>query len=289
MSDYEIAGRPAFESMWKRAWVDAWAFLSKPYLGVGQVLAAIVIAILILAAVVTEDTTRIVVAFALFFVLVCVAAGAVLRAPLAQRSEARKESVRLLKQQEPKLTIGEAVVNIMPPDDNQPTQVSFAFRIRVDNGSDGLAKKCAAQLLDVKPYVEWLSLVEDNRTLHGGNDFTGLPDIPLPMSLRWSNEASNTDIPIRGEALLDVCYGEDPTTLAFASDDMRARFPLPQTELVISIRIDSDGCLPIYCVCRYMPGTPIAQDVIKYSGPDCPNIDDYREFKETPRPPYWDA
>ena len=290
VGDYQIAGRPAFESVWKRAWVDAWAFLSKPYLGIGQVLVTIVIAILVLATVVTDDTTRTVVASALFIVLICVATVAVGCAPLRQRSEARREAVRLLKQQEPKLTIREAVVQIMLPDDDHPTRISFAFRIRVENGSDGMAEKCAVQLLDVKPYVEWLPLVEGNRTLHGGNDFLGLPDLPLPVSLRWSaNESSSIDIPARGRALLDVCYDGGRTILAFHSGDMRLRYPIPQTDLVFSIRVDSEGCLPTYCVCRYMPNAPSTQDAIAYIGRDCPNIDEYRQFKETPCPPDWDA
>ncbi len=296
MSEHQIAGRPAFESVWKRAWNDAWAFLRTPYHVVGNSLLTLLVTLLALN--VTDDLTKQIVAPAIAFVFIL---GAVIvvtscRAPLAQRSEVRREAVRLSEKLRPKLTVGGTVVHQIPPDDCQPGAMPLAPRICLKNDSNVIAEKCIASLLDVKPFVETLPLVDGNRTAYGGNVLDGLPDIPFPIALRWSaNEAPEVDIPAHGEALLDVCYyyyQVEWIALAFHSEDKRPQYSLPVADLLFSIRIDSRNCLPIYCVCKYMPDCPVMQVegpcAIKYIGRDRPNLKDYQEFNETPRPSHWD-
>ena len=150
-------------------------------------------------------------------VLMLHAVTAVCGAPFKQRNEARKEIIRIREQQEPKLSISRAEVQQMPPyysDFSMQMVMPFVLRIRIINDSDVVAESCEVKLLDIKPIVEWMPLVEGDRTTsYGGNEFLGF-DVPLPVPLRWSAyEVQNIDIDSHGEALVDVCCYPDETRI----------------------------------------------------------------------------
>ncbi len=295
MGDYQIAGHPAFESLGRRTWNDAWAFFRTPLYTVAHLLLTAVVAIS--ALFITENiVTRIAApSIALVGVLSVRIVVAVCLVAFAQRDEARKEAVRILGRLQPKLTIREVIVHHLPTDNlgTPPPLYAVAVRICVENDSAAMAERCTAQLLDIKPLVEWLPLTDGCRTVYGWSAFDGLPDIPGPVPLRWSaSKAPDIDIQPLGESWFDVCYYEPQyITLAFHSDDMQHRYPLPETDVVFSVRIDSKDCLPIYCVCEYRPNSPMSeindQCVIKYNGPDSPDLTDYQQFEQTPRPQEW--
>ena len=295
---YLIAGRPASENIWKRAWDDTLASLTRLFWVVEAILTG---ASVILVTILIDDTVMRAVVPATIFtgVLMLHAVTAVCGAPFKQRNEARKEIIRIREQQEPKLSISRAEVQQMPPyysDFDRQMIMPFALRIQIENAPDVTAENCVAELLDIKPVVEWKDLIEGDRTLsYGGNDFVGY-DVPFPMPLQWSaNEEPKIDINARNRALLDICYyndADDRITLAFTSEDLRNKYRLPATDVVLSVRIDSKDCLPIYCVCKYKPNPLILeigdQCVIAYIGPERPDLNDYREFKTVPRPAEWD-
>ena len=297
--DYRIAGRPALENVWKRGMSDAWTFLRTPYPWVADAL--LTGATAILAAIFIDDTvTRTVVPFIAFIIgLLFAFVGATCRAPLMQRSEARNEIIQIRSQQEPKLTISNAIVQQMSSyysDNYRQSIMPSALRIQIENNSDVAAENCTAKLLDMKPIVEWRDLIESDRIVsYGGNEFVGF-DVPFPIPLRWSaDESQKIDINARGEALLDVCFYEDRSdriTLVFTSESTESSYGLPVADVVLSVRVDSKDCMPIYCVCKYRPDPPILemddQCVVLYASREAPELNDYREFKMIPRPPEWD-
>ena len=297
MGDYLIAGRPAFESIWRRTRNDAWAFIRTPLYTIAHLLLTAVVAIS--AWFITENIGIRIAApsIALVGVLSVRIVVAVCLVAFAQRDEARKEAVRILGRLQPKLTLREVIVHHLPPDNSgtPPPLYAVAVRICVENDSAVMAERCTAQLLDTKPLVEWLPLVEGDRYIRCLGEFEGLPDIPGPVPLRWSaSKAPNIDIQPLGESLFDVCYYDSESqyiTLAFHLDDMQHRYPLRETDVVFSVRVDSKDCLPIYCVCKFRPRLPMSeindQCVIKYNGPDRPDLKDYQQFEQTPRPSEW--
>ena len=287
MGDYQLAGHPARESAWRRAWRDTWTFLSTPFHGI--TVSLVTLAIALAALLIPDQTVMQVVApvVALFLVVTITTIVTLCRALFMQRTEARGEAIRLLQRQIPKLTIREAQSDIMP---SHSAELSLACRIRVENGSDVKAEGCVASLLDIRPFTHWLLLIEENRAASMENAFDGLPDLPFPVPLSWSIKAPDIDIPPRGEGLLDVCYhniDRDQIWLAFPSDELRTQHILPGTDIVFSIRIDSQGCSPIYCVGRFGPINDIC--TITYRGSNRPDLKDYQQFVKTPRPPEWDV
>lgn len=299
MDDNLIAGHTIRESGWKRGWKDGWEFLKNPYFGLGY--AVFIGIITLLSAIVVAPVAAALAALVVLVVsLIVVFAAYLFRAPFVQRDEARTAHEQLLDQLRPKLTVRNPSVQLRPAPVHNPLSVPEAATIAVHNDSDATVEECEARLLEVKPFMEWTNLHEGNRTLYGGNVFLAYPDMPVPAPLRWTAERDGVEtpsvnIPPRGDALLDVCYsegnlegGDDRLFLAFASNEMSDRYALPETDIVLLFRLDSKGSLPVFCVCKYRPTEIVDQWVIKYFGPDCPNLDGYRCFKETPRPPYWD-
>ena len=299
MKDIQIAGQHPFEGVWKRAGKDTWAFVRTSRFYVAE-LTSTAVGMVSSATLIDGAIPRLAVpvaALALLPILILVFAAC--RAPFVQRNEARKEILELRRLQEPKLTIGPAVVQVVQVEYGNPASIHDVFRVRIVNDSDAMVEACTASLVDIKPFVQWLDLREANRTIYGGNDFDGYPDIPFPMSLSWSahdssSRAPSIEIPPHGDSLLDVCFYDFENSnlvLAFPSNEMRTRYLLLETDVVFEIRIDSKDCLPIYCACKYRPNPPIIelidQCVIEYVGPHSPGLDDYRCFKQTPRPPYW--
>ena len=293
MGDCEIAGLPESESIWRRTWNDAWAFLRTPRSIIIQLILIGVAegsAPFLIDGVIIRTMVQVI---APFILPVIVSVGAAYRTPFVQRDEARKEAVRILGRLQPKLTLREIIVHHLPPDNSGAPLPLYAVAVRicVENDSAAMAERCTARLLDIKPLVEWLPLVEGDRYILRSGEFEGLPDIPAPIQLLWS--ASGTpviDIPPIGESWFDVCYNDSESpyiTLAFHPDDMQHRYPLRETDVVFSIRVDSKDCLPIYCVCGYRPNQFNEQCVIKYNGPDGPDLKDYQQSEQTPRPPEW--
>ena len=306
MGDNVVAGRPIYESAWKRGYRDAWELLRNPYLSVGYTILTSVIAVL--SAAVVDVVIQIAAPlFALTILvggLIAVFAFFVCRAPFVQRKEARREIDRLLTQREPKLVVRNPKVQLRPPPVHNPLSMPEGATIAVHNDSDSIAEECEARLLEVKPFMEWTDLHEGNRIAYGSNAFSECPDIPVPAPLRWpaqsgGKETPSVKIPPRGDELLDVCYsegnleggGDDKLFVAFASDEMSTKYALPEADIVLLVRLDSKGGIPVYCVCKYRPNPPMAeiedQWVVNYFGPELPDMDEYRCFKETPRPPHW--
>ena len=304
MDDNLVAGYPLHESTWKRGYRDAWKRVRNPYLSIGYTVLTAVLAVL--AAVVVDVGIQVAL-FALTVLIVgfiALFAGSVFRAPFAQRNESRSGIERLLAQREPKLVVRNPKVQLRPAPVYNPMSMPEAATLVVHNDSDSIAVECEARLLDVKPFMEFTNLHEGSRIAYGHNAFLGYPDIPVPAPLRWSawsggEETLGVNIPPRGDALLDVCYsegnlqgdGEDKLFLAFASDGMSASFALPETDIVLLVRLDSKSSMPVYCVCKYRPSPPMIeiedQWIVKYFGPELPDLDEYRCFKVIPRPQHW--
>lgn len=294
---YEIAGRPAAECLWRRAADDAWSILRTPLPWIAEAVATVAVAAI--AVVLTDSMVVRIAAPLIAFAAVLILTGitSVLRAPIKQRDEARVQAAELCENLRPKLTVRNLEVQSMPPEIiGDVVLMTDVLRLLVENDSDSAVRKCEAKLLEIKPLVEWLPLIEGYKTAHGGSDFTGLPEIPLPMSLSWSSGATTSvDIPIREQAWLDVCYyGMEGSKifLAFPSDDLRRQYALPDTHVVLSLRVDSEDCRPVFCICRYIPNPRIqeASDscVIEYLGVERRSIDQYRQFRRMPRPAHWD-
>ena len=303
MSDELIKGRNPSESVWRRAWNDSCVFLRTPFFFVAEIIFAS--ASMVSAVVLTEQApvTRIAVPIvALITPPVLTFLTTVCYAPFVQRDEARNEIMRLWDRLKPKLTVDEVEpeVNLTEHGQILPSEIVL---LRIKNESLEPIERCTAQLIDVKPRVEWLDFVEDDRS---SGQSIGFPtQIPLPMPLAWfaqesKKEDSSLRIPPDAEALLELCHyyqdrGNriDRFTLSFQSQEMRSQYHLPVTEIVLSIRVDSDSCSPLYCIYTYCPEMPAAhcgeQRQIKYAGSGRPNIDEYRIFKQTPRPSHWGA
>ena len=298
MNSQQIKARDNAESAWKRAWSDACAFFRTPFFYVTELIFAS--ASVISAVVLTDQTPfarisvpviALIVPPAITFVI------AVCRSPIAQRNEARSEVLLLWAKLEPKLTIVEAEVKVNLIEHGQ-VLISEMVLLRIRNESAATVERCTGHLIDVKPRVEWLDFVEGDRAI---GQSIGFPtEIPLPMPLVWfaqesKSEDSSLRVPPDGEALLELCHyyqdrgdRRDLFTLAFQSKEMRGQHHLPVTEIVLSVCINSDLCPPLYCVCTYCPEMPAVDYGVRcqvmYRGPNRPNLDAYRIFKQTPRP-----
>ena len=299
-SEDQIAGRPALESVWKRTWVDTAGFRSTPYFWLVESL--LITTAVILTLLFTENLVMQVVIpiVPLIAGLAIPALGTVYRAPFVQRNEARKAHIRVLEKQSPKVTIVKAEVHQMPDKIDSIGIANFrstpyALRIHVQNDSDGTAKNCTARLLDIKPLIKWLERIEGNRSVNNSTDFDGRPRMPLPATLSWSaDQVPQIDIPPRGSALLDACYYNDTSqhiSPAFNSEDMRLQYFVVEQVVVLSIRVESEGSLPIFFVVKYDSNPVLSEiqneSVIKYVGRIKPNVDHYRECVMTPRPAHW--
>ena len=149
-------------------------------------------------------------------------------------------------------------------------------------------------MLGIKPSVKWLPYTEGDRSAHMSEpDIQLMQELPYPIPLSWtSKDEPSIDIPPRGDDLLDVCYYHpegDSIDLAFPSKDMRSQYRQFGTDVVFAIRVDSKGCLPVYCVGKYSPYPQVYDpSVLLYEGQDCPDLEDYQRVEEVPRPPDWD-
>lgn len=296
MDENLIAGHQALDGFWRRGLRDAVSFLRDPRPSIGYTV--FVIALALLAATRVDDDYRIVVPLITFIVLIAglmlVLAVAICHASFAQRNEARKELLELRRRLQPKLNIGDVVVHHPSSPFQDPSADYQAVRMPVINDSDATAEKCEAKLLWFKPFVKWLPYKEGDRAMYtGGDDIQFLQELPCPIPLSWTLGAeSSINIPPCGEALLNVCYyyhEGDSITLAFPSEEMRWQYRQFGTDVVFAIRVDSKGCLPVYCVGKYSPDPQIDDpSVLLYEGQDYPDLKDHQRVEVTPRPQDWD-
>ena len=291
-----ILGHQALEGAWKRGVRDGWAFLRNPYPSVLYTVFATVSALLAttVSGVAFQFIMPLTVCVALAVGLILVFAVAIYRAPFVQRNEARKALLELRRRLHPKLAIQKVVVQHPSPPLQDPPADYQAVRVRVGNDSDATAEKCEVKLLGIKPSVKWLPYTEGNRSAHMSEpDIQLMQELPYPIPLSWtSKDEPSIDIPPRGDDLLDVCYYHpegDSIELAFPSEDMRSQYRQFGTDVVFAIRLDSKGCLPVYCVGKYSPYPQIDDpSVLLYEGQDCPDLKDYQQVEVTPRPQDWD-
>ena len=296
--DNLIAGREPLESAWRRATDQCKALLSTirmrvagPIIGLAAVCATLFLIPPSLTGNIYIRSTLSVAAFIFFLPLIYI--SIVIHVLVSQRNEARDELLQRWDRQKPKLTVEKNpqiqrdLLGII-----YPSSIPASFRVIVQNESEAIAENCTANLLEVKPLVNWLPFVEGSKTWQNDVGFPEMsPPAPLPAPLSWSDNRSVVDIPPLGGTLLDVCfycpneYGPDYLAIGFASEDMRKNNPFWVMDIVLSISIQSKNCLPVYCVCKYMPDELIGE--VAYLGPDRPNVGEYRICKKTPRPPEW--
>ena len=93
---------------------------------------------------------------------------------------------------------------------------------------------------------------------------------------------------------MDACYYTDTSqhiAPAFYSEYMRSQYFIIEPIVVLSIRIDSEEALPMFCVVKYDSNPLIGEieneSVIYYTGQTQPVLEHYREYKMTPRPVDW--
>ena len=253
----DINGRPAWESVWKRAVFDTREHLKRPLFVVVQLATGAIAGAISLAIPGVPQFAIPIIALAAavvpFFLI------KLSWAPFAQRNEARGEVKRLWERLKPKLTIFEPVrytLDVGPHPDGGPRLLE-SVRLDVRNETDATVKKCKGTLLELHSYIEWLPHIDKggDRIVQDGDAFTSAPRPPLPIPLRWSaNEEATIDIDPQGSALLDVCfydYANKQIDLAFHSKELTAKHHFPAGAVVLLLRIDSADCLPIHCVFRY--------------------------------------
>ena len=295
-----IAGQDALESVGKRALKDAWAFLQTPPFYVSELALTAGAAVVLSTTLIYGANVHLAIPAIAPFTLPAITLVVVsCRALFAQRNEARKEVLETRVRLKPKVDVGEVLVQELPMDYRNPSSTSETVRVRIVNDSDSVAEMCSASILDMKPELEWLPFEEEGRSSQIGNLSPQFRDVPFPVPLRWTADGSGSSIiPARGDSLIDVfnCRIErsvdDAITLASTSTEIDNHHRLPVTDVVFTIRIDSKDCLPIFCVGGYKPeplmGELKDQCVIRYLGTEHPNLDDYRQFRESPRPRHWD-
>ena len=305
MNDETYSERLPRESAGWRSLRDTWAFIGTRFHGIVFLFATAIMASLVWLFALDARFQAVSPVVAFVTVISARFTFAACRAPFAQRNEAREEVKRLKELRRPKLTIGGAVVHYSLHGIFYGNAISETVRIGVANKSDVTAREVQARLLDLKSSMKWLPYHEEDRSAWTGSpDLEGYVDIPFPVPLQWSaqetsQEIPSTSIPTGERALFDVCYYEsDPNTnisglsVAFASEDKRLAYKLPEMEIILLVRIDSENCVPIYCVCKYEPNAPIGdrsdQPEILYRGIERPDLNNYRQFKETLRPAHWD-
>lgn len=214
---------------------------------------------------------------------------ALARAPLVQRNEARRELVESQRRLKPRLRVIEA----RKPFDtefslaNELTYVEYV-RLVVANQSDSIASNCKASLVEMRPKNRYIRTVIDGIPFKAADDFAGHTEIPFPISLMWSDKEAGGSATYRsigplGQAQVDVMdYRASVAPHPEFSPKLSIKgFELPETEVVFSIRLESDDCLPYFYTVRYLPNAvalgPIEPLQILHEGSEIPNLEDFRK------------
>ena len=287
MTDYQFAGCPARESVWRRGRDDAKSFRNSWYLWIVDVSLGGSLAVLAITLIDDAVIRTVVPVIILSVVPILVFVGSVSLAPLKQRNEARREAILLLKLREPKLTV--AAVQGRPlydvDTDLGKRDLVYSFGIRIKNESDGLVEGCFATVMAMNESTKYSPLIKE----YGGfisrpDDFdTGMVNACIPRPLIWPENKLGNRIPPRNEVVVDVLHymigNERPVKVRTpATGDMHV---LEDEELLFIISIGDEQGLPIYCVCKYVPTSWSSENwSLKYVGTDRPNLNDYQSFKQ---------
>ena len=274
-----------------RAWADTWRFLTSAWFVLSDAALATSVAALSYFG---FGLPGVAVAFAailsIIAAMVIVFTFAIVRAPIYQRNEVRKELADIREQLRPKLRVVDAR-NPFDTDENLSNALIYIeyLRLKVANQSDSVATNCRTSLVDIRPKNRYVPATVAETTYITPDAFAAYTEIPVPISLTWSDNdgdssATYRSIPPRGEAQVDVMRyrASDDSYPAFSPNlTIKQRFELPETEVVFSIRLESDDCLPYFYTVRYLPNAvalgPIEPLQILHEGSEIPNLEDFRK------------
>lgn len=288
MREYQIADRPASESVWRRTWDDTklsgnswllWIF--EALIGVPAIILPIVFNYQAMTIAVISVVGLSVLPVSVFVVSVC-------RAPFKQRSEARREAIRLLELRKPKLTVTIRPERMLPElgwqleEPNLPS----GFGIRIRNEADEPIKNCYATILNMDATKKYISRTDGGVTTYRDDEFDeGWVSGDIPRRLIWPGGETAICLRPRDQYVIDVFHyifgDERPLKLNTLTSSDTHELQDDVTLFLISAG-DEDG-LPVFCVCEYVPNAPTHEKwSLRYEGPDQPDLKDYQSFEEIP-------
>ena len=215
-------------------------------------------------------------------------------APYRQRNEVREELAEVHERLRPELRIVNTLKSYELEGERVQDYVYIEYlRLLVSNESDSSAINCKVSLLSVKPKLAYLPTIVGNTRYSWPDPFEGYPEPPYPISLTWSDYGSegpqvSRDISLRGQAQVSAFRFESGKGLfiAFATQEQSKQFRLPETEIVFSLRVDSDNALPRFYVLRYRPNVtafvePNPSEILQ-CGDTTFDLEQFREKVQTP-------
>ncbi len=283
-----------FQSAPARAWTDTIRSLSTASFWLMELAVTLVVGLVVWVLSVPQLMAIVFTAAAPATTLLLSGLFLLLTAPLKQRNEARKKLAEVREQLRPKLRIVNTLKSYELEGERVQDYVYIEFlRLLVSNESDSPAINCKVSLLSVKPKIEYLPTIMGNTRYSGPNLFDGYPEAPYPVLLTWSDYASDgpqisRDISARGQAQVSAFRFESGKGLfiAFATEQQSRQFRLPETEVVFSLRVDSDNAVPRFYVLRYRPNVtasvePDPSEILQ-CGDTTFDLEQFREKVQTP-------
>lgn len=279
------------QSAFARARADTRQFLSTPSFWFIELVATVLAGLTSLMLKVPQDTAVILTAGAPTTILLVAALFTLLRAPLAQRDEARRKLATVRERLRPKLRLSDVRKSYDTSLDLANALVYLEYlRIEVANESDKVVQDVGVSITGLVPLVRYVPTVKGNTRYTISDPFDGYTEVPFPVSLTWSDHAGQIrptlkNLPAKGTAQVDaLSLWSAPEgsrlNIAFASLEQRKQFELPETEVVFTVRLDGEHALPRYYVVRYLPNAPLGGDrqpcEVLHESLEQPNLADFR-------------
>ena len=287
MDDHRIAGRPARESIRRRAWEDFESIRKSWSFWLFDVLLTLLTAALV-PVFIDDDVIRIVVPGIVFVVFpMFIAITLVFKALPKQRDEARSEVERLLDLRKPKLTIITEPHRFLPAQslELQARQMISAYGIRVKNSSDVALVACMATIVEIDEATKYCDRQNDDGSVTRSlDDFdTGWVTGSIPRPLIWPGNCTTGRLQPHGEVVVDVFryMWEGETPIKLNTPISGDTHELADEELLFSISVGDENSLPIYIVIKYVPDILTKDNwSLVYSGQNRPELKDYQSFEQ---------
>ena len=289
MSEYQIADRPASESVWRRAWADTKSFRNSLYFWMLEALFGGLATILPITFNYEAIVIAVISVVGWLFIPISVFVVSLCRAPFQQRKEARQEAVWLWKLREPKL-----MVSIEPwrplydlSAESYARDLICSFGIRISNESDGVAEGCFATITSIDAAIKFISrMTQDGISITRPDDFDiGVVRGTIPRPLIWPDGTTSRRLSPRSKTVVDVFHyvmsEERPIKLRTPrSGDMHE---LEDEGILFVISVGDEDGLPNYCVCKYVPNARSGENwSLMYSGSTLPDLEDYQLSEPIP-------
>ncbi len=276
-----------------RAWADTRRFISTPSFWFMELAATALAATALLLLSVPPVMAIAVTVMAPILLLLASSVLNLGLAPLKQRNEARQELTETRDRLKPKLGIVGIRKTINMDENLQNADIYIEYvRLVVSNQSNAVAANSSVSLIDVKPRTRHTPTTVAEVTYQTPDAFAGYTEIPFPISLPWSDSnptssSTNQSLGPQGEAQVDVLrYSASLSYYAASRGKLIIKqFELPEIEVLFAVRLDSDDCLPYFCVARYLPNAiplgSIEPLEILHEGHGMPSLEDFREVVPT--------